>query len=114
MSDAMENERAGTWKSIKRSLREGAAQVMDRAEELTQLGRARLDIAATKARLGRLHAELGAEVYRLIQSGAGTSVADSSEVRGLCEQIHDAEAALRHGEAALASLRTEVASEGPQ
>ena len=108
MSEDTRAQRVGTWDSIKRSLQEGASVVMGKAEELTQTGRARLDVAASKARVGRLHAELGVCVYGLLESGAGGAVADNSEVREMCEQIRDARAKLSEGETALEDLKAEL------
>lgn len=103
--------RSGTWDSIKRSLQEGAAAVVGKAEELTQTGRARLDVAAAKARVSRLHAELGARVCGLLESGTGAAVADNPEVRVLCEQIREARDELSEGEAALEELKAELRAE---
>ena len=103
------------WESIKRGLQDGAAVVVGKAEELTQVGRARLDVAAAKARIGRLYGDLGAEVYAQVSAGGGGGVGDSEDVRALCQQIAEAEQALRQDEAALEGLRAELeVEEGPE
>ena len=113
MSEDTGAPRGGTWKSIKRSLQEGASVVMGKAEELTQTGRARLDVAACKARVSRLHGELGSLVFGLLESGASGAVGDHPEVRALCEQVRDAQTELSEGEAALEDLKAELRAEAP-
>lgn len=112
MTEGTEVPQGGTWHSIKRSLQEGASVVMGKAEELTQTGRARLDVAASKARVGRLHAELGACVYVLLESGGAQGVTENAEVRALCEQIRAAQAELDEGEASLDELKAELRDDG--
>jgi len=108
MTEDAEVSQRGTWDNIKRSLQEGASVVMGKAEELTQTGRARLDVAASKARVGRLQAVLGERVYELLESGGDQGVAEDAEVRSLCEQIREAQAEVSDGEAALDQIRAEL------
>jgi len=106
MSEETQAQGGGPWESIKRSLQEGASLVMGKAEELTQTGRARLDVAAAKARVSRLQGELGARVYDLVESGR--AVAEDAEVRALCEQLGAARAELAEEEGALAEIKAEL------
>ena len=85
------------WDSIKRGLHDGAELAVNKAEELTLLGRARLDIAAAKTRLSRLKAELGNEVYSGLQSGR-IPAPDDSAVKELCDRIRACEAELSERE----------------
>ena len=85
------------WDSIKRGLHDGAELAVNKAEELTLLGRARLDIAASKTRLSRLKAELGNEVYSRVESGRIPAPEDAA-VQELCERIRICEAELSERE----------------
>ncbi len=78
------------WDSIKRSLQDGAAIAFDKAEGLTQVGRARLDIAAAKTRLSRLKTELGDTVFRRLEAGDGAAISDDGRIRELCDLIREA------------------------
>ena len=89
MTDDTPERSPSLWESIKKGLQDGAAVVMDRAEELTAQGRARLDVAATKARLTRLCAELGAEVFSQVEAGESADISASDAVTSLCEQIRE-------------------------
>ena len=92
------------WDSIKRGLHDGAELAVNKAEELTLLGRARLDIAAAKTRLSRLKAELGNEVYSGVQSGRIPAL-DDSAVQELCDRIRSCEAELSEREDEFERLR---------
>lgn len=105
MTEDMPDRPPRLWESVKKSLQDGAAVVMGRAEELTTQGRARLDVAASKARLTRLCAELGTEVYGLVEAGESADIAASDSVTSLCEGIRQAKEELAAGERALQDLR---------
>jgi len=107
MTENMPDRSPSLWESVKKSLQDGAAVVMDRAEELTSQGRARLDVAASKARLTRLCAELGTEVYGQVEAGESADVAASDAVTSLCEQIREAKADVAANEEALRDLSQE-------
>ena len=94
------------WDSLKRGLQDGAAIVFDKAEGLTQVGRARLDVAAAKTRVARLEGELGVETFRLIESGG--SVADSERVRALCDAIREARGEREQAERAFEQVKEDL------
>ena len=95
------------WDSVKRGLQDGAAVAMSKAEELTQLGRARLDIAAAKTRLSRLRSNLGELVYDQLQAGSATGLAQSPEVQSLCDEIRSAMDEVATSEATFERVKAE-------
>ena len=99
------------WDSIKRGLHDGAELAVNKAEELTLLGRARLDIAAAKTRLSRLKAELGTEVYSGVKSGR-IPAPDDSAVQELCDRIRACETELSEREEAFERIRTDLEGTG--
>ena len=48
--ETVRNQADRLWDNLKRGLQDGAEIAMSKAEELTQVGRARLDVAAAKTR----------------------------------------------------------------
>ncbi len=96
------------WDSIKRSLQDGAAIAFDKAEGLTQVGRARLDIAAAKTRLMRLKGELGADVFTRLEAGEGSAIAEDAEIRALCDQIREAVVTLTASEEKFEHVRRQL------
>ena len=86
---------------------------MNKADELTQLGRARLDVAVVKTRLNRLQAELGALAYGSIESGTGEELSTSAEVRDLCDRIRAVEADLASCQSGLQELKDHLSHSDP-
>ena len=104
----MATERAeGMWEAVLKGLQDGAAVAVAKAEELTQQSKARLDIAAIKARLSRLLAALGVIAYKQLD-GEANALDKSPEARSLCEQIRTAEADLTAKTLALRRLKLEA------
>ena len=98
------------WENMRRGLQQGVSAAAARAEELTRVGRARLDIAAVKGQIRSLQADLGAEVYRRIDAEEdGGAVVASDAVRELCEQLSALEEELQGRETELELLRVELA-----
>jgi len=93
------------WNSFKNRL--AAAAV--RADELTRLARARLDIAAVKSGIQRLQRELGILVHEQVGRGAQEELAHSDQVRQLSERIDQLEEELQLREAHLLELRAPLA-----
>ena len=92
------------WENLRRGLQDGAELAMNKAEELTQVGRARLDVAAAKTRLGRLQAELGGLAFTRLEAGNHVSDEDA-EVSALRDQIRQATAELQDAEEAHSDVR---------
>lgn len=99
----------GMWESIKRGLQDGATVAVNKAEALTQVGRARLDIAAAKTRLSRLHGQLGVEVFRRLE--AGEAIGDDPSVRDLCDAIRSAAGELQDSETEFAQVQEDLRAE---
>ena len=93
------------WDNLKKGLQESAAMAVTKAEELTLLGRARLDIAAAKTRLSRLHEELGVISYAQM-SGPEGSLAKTPELRLLCDRIGHTVDEVAEAEALANALRS--------
>ena len=93
------------WENLKRGLQDSAAVAVTKVEELTQQGRARLDVAAAKTRLSRLHSELGAAVYGQLESSSDDTYKKTLELRSLCEQIGRAIEEVSEAEEAFSNLK---------
>lgn len=96
------------WDSIKRSLQDGAAIAFDKAEVYTQVGRARLDVAAAKTRLARLKGELGTMVFSRMEAGQGAGLDNDGEIRDLCDRIREAVTGLGAAEQEFNLVRQEL------
>ena len=97
------------WNNLVKGLQEGAAAAADKANDLTRLARARLDIAAAKNQLHRTQADLGARVHQLLEAGSDPVTDD--QVQALNQQIKEQSAALADCEAAYEALQSAVRTE---
>ena len=95
-----------TWDSIKRGFQGGAAAAAVKAGKLTRIGRARLDMAAARTRLSRLHTELGLKTFRLLEEGRGAELVNDHGVRDLRQRIREAASELQKAEAAYEQVRS--------
>ena len=104
------------WDSIKRGFQEGASAAALKAGKLTRIGRARLDMAAARTRLSRLHTELGLKTFRLLEEGRGAELVNDHGVRDLRQRIREAAAELQQAEAAYEQVRrgSPEAEEAPE
>ena len=102
-----------TWDNVKKGLLEGIAAATGRVEELTQLGRARLDIAAAKTSIYRLQAKLGSVVHDHVRREDQEALAGSPIVQELSERIALLEEELKGKKDALAELQAALADSHP-
>ncbi|MBT3341929.1 MAG: hypothetical protein HN712_07660 [Gemmatimonadetes bacterium] len=102
--ETVRNQADRLWDNLKRGLQDGAEIAMSKAEELTQVGRARLDVAAAKTRLSRLQAELGSLVFQMLEGGQVIS-SDDTDIESLRGQIRTAQADLDGAESAHCDVR---------
>ena len=100
---------------ILKSLQDGASTAVEKAENLTRLGHARLEIAAAKNKISQLQIQLGAEVYQQFEAagaeGVASGVGEGSTALRLCEEIYEMRNALRDRERDLEELREELSRE---
>ena len=100
-----------TWDSIKRGFQGGAAAAAVKAGKLTRIGRARLDLAAARTRLSRLHTEFGLKTFRLLEEGRAAELVNDHGVRDLRQRIREAAADLQEAEAAYEQVRSGAEAE---
>tara|TARA_Y100000588_G_scaffold38121_1_gene36592 strand:+ start:75 stop:425 length:351 start_codon:yes stop_codon:yes gene_type:complete len=99
------------WDNLVRGLQDSAAMVLGRADELTRLGRIRLDIAALKSKVYRCQAELGAEVYRRLKAEGGFDLVQNEKVQEFYERIGALEGELEARKGDLDELQEELAGQ---
>lgn len=91
------------WGQIRQGLRDGIQYTVQKTEELTKVGRLKLEIASQKRRIGRRVADLGARVYDLLSEVPDSHVHIDEQVLLLVDQ-------LKQDEAKLVALETELES----
>ncbi len=82
---------ADLWEDIQKTIREGMTTIAEKTEELTKIGRAKVEILNIKRQIERRFTELGGKVYHLIAEEGSARVASNSEVKDLIAAIKQLE-----------------------
>jgi hypothetical protein len=98
------------WEKLKQSIKESAATAAVKAEHLGKLGRARLDLAHTRNAIHNAFAELGAQVYHLIEQNPDMLLAQHETVQTQINAIKNLEEQLKNQEIAFKNLQETAAS----
>ena len=75
------------WDDIAKNIREGIDTVVEKTEELTKMGKIKVDIINVKRNIEKNFSELGGRVYHIIVEENSTKIAGDQEVKELIECI---------------------------
>ena len=78
---------ANLWDKIRKSLEDGYKVTKDKTEELTKLGKLKIDILSTKHKISKSFTEIGGIVYEAAKEGKSADVLESPEVAYLVDTI---------------------------
>ncbi len=82
------------WKQIKKSVLEGASYAAEKTEELTKLGKAKIDILNTKRKISVKFSELGSITYEAFKEKTVDKEMKSERVKPLIEALKKLESQL--------------------
>ncbi len=74
------------WDDIAKTIRDSVDTVVSKTEELTKIGKIKVDIINIKRNIEKQFAELGGTVYHLIDEKK-TSIASNADVKTIVEKI---------------------------
>ncbi len=98
------------WEKLKQSIKKSAATAAVKAEHLGKLGRARLDLAHTRNAIHNAFAELGTQVYQLLEQNPDMLLAQHETVQAQMHTIKKLEEQLKNQEIAFKNLQETAAS----
>ena len=75
------------WERVKKSVVEGATFAAEKTEELTKLGRAKIEILNIKHKISKSFTELGGLAYESLKAGKADEVAQSKEIKAIIASI---------------------------
>jgi len=78
---------ANLWDDIAKTIREGVDTVVEKTEELTRIGRIKVDILNIKRNVEKNFSELGGRVYQLISKEKKTAISTDKEAKEIIECI---------------------------
>jgi hypothetical protein len=93
------------WTQIRDGLKEGLNYTVHKTEELTRIGRLKVEIYAQKRRIARQFADLGGQVYLLLGADEPMEVEADTRVRELVLELKKMEVGLEDIETELAEAR---------
>ena len=79
------------WENLKKGLETGIKTITEKTEELTELGRLKLEILSTKRELEKYFIELGGRIYQLMKENETGDVSKNNEIKNLVEKIRTEE-----------------------
>jgi ubiquinone biosynthesis protein UbiJ len=75
------------WDDVKNAIVDGYVYASDKAEELTQIGRARMDVVKANRKIAQAMTRIGDRVFQLFEDEQESSTAQDAKVVGAVEEI---------------------------
>ncbi|MCH8871192.1 hypothetical protein IH824_00195 [candidate division KSB1 bacterium] len=101
---------ANLWDDIAKTIREGVGTVVEKTEELTKIGKIKIDILNIKRNIEKNFSELGGRVYHLIIKEKKTEISTDKEAREVIECIKILEKELDDKKSELAKVKSKKSS----
>jgi hypothetical protein len=81
---------ASFWEDVKNAIVDGYVYAADKAEELTQIGRAKVEILRHNRDIARAMSEIGGMTFELFDKGHEDSIAGDERIRKAVDDIRTA------------------------
>ena len=78
---------APLWDDVKNAIVEGYVYASDKAEEVTQIGRAKVEILKLNRQIARVMGDMGGRVFEMFESGEQTAIPSDESLEGSVEKI---------------------------
>ncbi len=99
------------WERVRKTVVDGMSVAAEKTEEVTKLGKAKIDILTTKRKITKAYSELGGLTYEAIKVGKTDEVMESDDVKKLIGQLKELEAELDIREEAFENLKKQKSEE---
>jgi hypothetical protein len=93
------------WERIKKSVAEGAAYAAEKTEELTKLGKAKIEILNIKHKISKSFTELGGVAYDSLKKGNAAALGSSPEIDAIVNSLINLERELDEKEKAFETMK---------
>ena len=97
---------ANLWDDIARTIRDGLDTVVEKTEELTKMGKIKVDIINIKRNVDKNFSELGGKVYHLIVEENKTKVTDQKDIQDIIDSVKILEKELEEKNLALKKIKS--------
>lgn len=102
---------ASLWDDIAKTIREGVDTVVEKTEELTRMGKIKVDIINIKRNVEKNFTELGGRVYHLMAEQNKTQISGDKEVKKILDSIKLLEKELQEKKAELEKVGKKAPAE---
>jgi hypothetical protein len=75
------------WENLKKGLEQGIKTITEKTEELTEMGRLKLEIMSMKREIEKDFVELGGRIYQMMKENKSVNVTQNSEIQALVEKV---------------------------
>jgi hypothetical protein len=104
-------EKGNVWNKIRTSVVDGVTIAVEKTEEYTRLGKAKIDVLAVRRKIVRKQADLGALIYQAVKEGRTGMVMDSDPVRDIIVELELLDNELSENERVYNELRAKAESD---
>ncbi len=78
---------ASLWEDVKNAIVDGYVYASDKAEELTQIGRAKVEILRLNRQIAREMSKIGGRAFDLFEAGEEEALSKDETIRSAVERI---------------------------
>ena len=96
------------WEDIKRTVKQGVSVAAEKTEEYTKIGKIKVEILNVNRTIDKTYAEIGKEVFGLIDKGKKAEVVESEKVKKLVSKVKEQKALLKKKEAEIEAIKKEA------
>jgi hypothetical protein len=100
------------WEDVKHAILDGYVYAADKAEELTQIGRAKVEVLRLNRTIARTMSEIGGRVFDLFERGAQMDIPDDESIAQAVKKIAALRTEVEKCEQDIERIRTERAQRG--
>jgi len=93
------------WESLIKNLQHGVQTVSEKTDELTKVGRLKIEVIAVKRDIEKLFVELGGRVYDILQNQKKASISKDDEIKKLVERVEKFEKKLHELEERIQNIQ---------
>ena len=79
------------WEDVKGFVKQGATAVVEKTEELSKVGKIKIDIMGIERNFQKTLSKLGGQVYHLVVEAVNANIADDEKVKQFIEKAKDYE-----------------------
>ena len=97
---------AGFWDDITKTVRDFVDTVVVKTEELTKIGKIKVDIINNKRTIEKNFTDLGGKVYHIIVEEKKTQIAGNKEIKEIITRLKNLEKQLHGKEAELEAVKS--------